>query len=342
MVSALGKGPVSAVQRVPQPVSAAPTLQRDPPPTATAAAETPEEVANGFQGTAMAYFEDNMRAELMAAAGTEGLSIGQRASAQAGTAIRGVCEPYEADLELDTNVLNTVFALTGGGASVGEAYSSGPRSGQPMTAGAGANVASRLFRAVQGLVNVWIPRMAGYRTVGSLREAAVREATNAAAAGSEGASGTFSDYQSAVMDALHDQWTNDVLDMRNTIINGQVPAGVVQVLSQLLSAKRPEYMRKLRNEYGASGPLGQQTIDAIVGGLSGRLERLRAHLEEAKSHRQHVQEASAIGGGIVGGAAVGAGIGAFFGGVGAVPGAVIGGVVGGVVGSIGALAIAFD
>jgi hypothetical protein len=317
-------------------------VQRDGDPNATATAEpaNPEDTAIKFEANAMSYFEDNMRAELMAAAGSEGIAIGRRASVAAGNAIRSTCEPYEKDQELDTNVLNTVFAVTSGGASGGEALTSGPRPGQGMDAAAAANVGSRAFRAAQGVVSVWIPKLAGYKTVGSLKEAAMRESTEAANQAGEGGSGSFADYQSAALDALHDDWANDIQSMKQQIIAGAIPPGMVSLSEQLLSTKRVEYMTKLRTQYGAASDIGSSTEAGIVSGLSPKLDKLRQHLDEAKAHREHVQEGASIVGGMVGGAAIGAGIGAFFGGVGAGPGALIGGAIGLVGGLIGAGVIA--
>ncbi len=316
---------------------AAPGAQVSPAPAPGASTE----VADDFEGEAMAYFEDHMRAELMAAAGAEGVAIGRRASVAAGNRIRQTCEPYEADLELDTTVLNTVFALTGGGASVAEGLSSGPKPGTPMGSGA-VNLSSRAFRAAQGLVQVWVPRLAGYRTVGSLKEAALREASEAANQAGEGGSASFAAYEAAALDALHADWVADVAAMKQTIVRNDLPAAGVGLVTHMLSTKRPEYMTRLRTRYGAASETGSTVEAQIVNLLQPRLDLLREHLDAAKAHREHVQQGAAIRGGGAGGAAVGAGIGAFFGGVGAVPGALIGGAVGLVGGLVGAAVIGWD
>lgn len=310
-----------------------PTVQRDGP-TDTNAVTDRAQAAGDFEGRALVYFENNLRAELMATAGSEGLAIGMRASAAAGDAVRSVCEPYEADQELDTEILNTVFAVTGGAAGIGEGFTGPVRQ---------MNVASRAFRAAQGVTSVWIPRLAGYRTVGSLKSAAMREASEAAQASGEGASGSFTEYQDAALDALHGEWVDFVSQWKQRITSGEVPPGLLALGEEwLLNDQRPKYVSRLRTTYGAGSAIGTWVAGSIVRSLEPHLDLLRDHLEQAKAHREHVQELAAIAGGVTGGAAIGAGFGALAGGVGAVPGAVIGGLVGLVGGLIGAAAIAWD
>lgn len=348
-----GKRPVSPVRTTPLLTlqqsagnQAVVTLMRQPvdQTAPVAAAVDPQETADWFEGEAMAYFEDHMRAELMAAAGAEGLAIGRRASVRAGNDIRDVCEPFERDQELDTNILNTVFALTGGGATVAEGFSSGPKPGTAISTGA-VNLSSRAFRAAQGLVQVWLPTLAGYRTVGSLKDAAIRESMEAANRGGEGGSASFAEYESAVLDALHEDRTTYVEGLRDQIVTGHIPPGAVQVLAvNNLSSMRLEFIKKLRTRYGAAGTVGASVESSITSSLAPGLRQLRTHLEQAKAHRERLQIGGSILilGGIASGAVIGAGIGAFGAGVGAVPGAVIGGIVGGIGGLIGAAAIAWD
>lgn len=309
---------------------------------ATTPAADPQAVAEQYEGDALAYFEENMRAELMAAAGAEGIAIGRRASLAAGNAIRATCEPFEQDLELDTNILSTVFALSGGGASVTEGLSSGPKPNQPVATGA-VNLSSRAVRAAQGLVQVWLPRLAGYRSVGTLKEAAIRESSEAANQAGEGGSSFFADYQNAVLDALSQEWSDEITATKTRIIRDQVPAGVVAMLRPLVAGRRTAYMDRLRVEYGAASSIGRSVEVQIVSSLQPQLTRLREHLDEAKTHRQRWQALGAITAGIAGGAAMGAGVGFFGGfGIGAAPGALVGGAVGLVGGLIGAATILWD
>jgi hypothetical protein len=295
--------------------------------------------ADDFEADAMDYYEQNMRMELQTAAGVEGIGLGRRAGVAAANAVRETCEPYDKDQEMDTQVLNTVFSLAGGGASIAEGFTSGPKPGQ---AGGGVNIASRATRAALGLIQVWMPQMAGYRTVGSLKEAAVRQATETGAQAGEGGSGSFQDYENEVMKELDDRWRNQVIDWKNQIIRDRVPVGIVAMMKSMLPTERGKYLQILRTEYGAASEVGTSVTAAATQMMAPRMAQLHEHLEQAKTHRQRMQAGASVVGGIAGGAAIGAGIGAFFGGVGAVPGAIIGGVVGGVVGTIGAAAILWD
>lgn len=313
------------------PTAAAPTATVAAP---AAAPPTPEDVANDYEAYAQGFFVDNMDMELRTAAGTEGAAIGRRAASHAGQLVRDTCEPFERDQEIDTLILNTVFSVAGGGSSVAEANSSGTGSSR------GANVGSRVVRMGLGIVQTWMPTLAGYRTVGQLKDAAVRRMGEAAEHAGETSSGSFQDYENAVMEALRQEWNADIARQKSQLIAaGHAAPGLAAFARNLIPAERSRYLDRLRNEYGSRSSHAESMISQITSMLRPRLDQLRTNLEEAKASRQRWQALGAVGAGIAGGAAIGAGIGVWGAGVGAVPGAIIGGVVGGVVGIGAAIGI---
>jgi hypothetical protein len=306
-----------------------PGAQPAPAPSSSAPDNTsPEDVAANYEADAAQFFETNMSIELRDGAGVEGSALGRRASNVAGDMVRATCEPFEKDQELDTNLLSTLFAVVGGGASVAEAKTSGKDAG-----GKGqANIGSRIVRAGLGVVQVWLPTLAGYKTVGSLKDAAIRELGEQGAKGGETGSAAFQDYELAVMNALRDDWQKEIDDVKNHMQGDPNPANIAMIARAFWPTQRNTYLSRLRSQYGSQSTYSQQMVDAITGMLEPRMTQLKGHLQEAKSHRQTVQALSAIGAGIAGGAAIGAGIGVWGGGVSALPGALIGGVVGLVLG----------
>lgn len=298
------------------------------------------DVASNYEADALTFFETNMTTELRTAAAVEGAAMGRQASYSAGNQVRAVCEPFERDQEIDTNILNTVFSVAGGGASIGEAGTSGA-----TTAPAGsraANIGSRIVRAGLGVVQVWMPTLAGYRTVGSLKDAAVRMLGEEAASSGETGSSQFLEYENDVMTALRSDWQDEIDRVKVQIEADPNPENVASIARVYWPTQRGVYLNRLRSQYGSRSQYAQSMVGAITHMLQPKLQQLGQHLQEAKDHRERVQGWSAIGAGIAGGAAIGAGIGVWGLGVGAVPGAIVGGIVGGVVGLGAAIGIWSD
>ncbi len=305
------------------------------------AESSPDEIADDFDSAAYSYFDRNMSMELRNAAATEGAAIGRRASTHMADRVRETCEPYERDQELDTNIMNTVFAAAGGAANVTRNVAGGSKPGNV----GGINLASRFVNIGLNLAQVWMPTLAGYRTVGELKDAATREMAGDAAQSGETTSSIYGDYETGVMDQLNEDFEHEVT-ASSSRIRGAEDSQHAQNLSTLGQALfgtwRTVFLNKLRQDYGSRSSHAETMISSVEGVLNPKLTTLGSHLEEAKISRQRWQAAGAFGGGIAGGAALGAGIGAFAGGVGAVPGAIIGGIVGGIVGGVGAISILWD
>ncbi|MBZ5681020.1 MAG: DUF4157 domain-containing protein [Acidobacteriia bacterium] len=297
------------------------------------------DVASNYEADALEFFETNMSTEMRTAAAVEGAALGRHASSTAGDQVRQICEPFERDQEIDTAVLNTVFALVGGGASIAEGGTSGT---SDNAASRQANVGSRIVRAGLGVVQVWLPTLAGYRTVGSLKDAAIRELGEAAASGGETGSAQFQDYENVVMNVLRSDWQDEINRVKRNIQTDPNPQSIASIGRFYWPIQRGTYLDRLRRQYGSQSSYSGSMVNAILGMLHPRLEQLRHHLQEAKDHRERVQGWGAIGGGIAGGAAIGAGIGVWGFGVGAIPGAVVGGIVGGVLGLGAAIKIWSD
>lgn len=297
------------------------------------------DVAANYEADALNFFETNMSTEFRTAVAVEGAALGRHAASTSGDQVRQICEPFEKDQEIDTAVLNTVFSLAGGGGSIAEGGTSGTAKD---AASRQANIGSRIVRAGLGVVQVWLPTLAGYRTVGSLKEASQRQLGEAAASGGETVSAQFQDYENAVMDALRGDWQDDIDRVKRSIQTDPNPQNVASIGRFYWSIQRNTYLDRLRSQYGSQSPYSASMVNSIISMLQPRLAQLRQHLQEAKDHRERVQGLSAIGAGIAGGAAIGAGIGVWGFGVGALPGAVIGGVVGGVLGLGAAIKIWSD
>ncbi len=302
---------------------------------------TPGEIADDFKYAAHIYFNDAMSIELRNAAAVEGAAIGRKASTHMANRVRETCEPYERDQELDTNIMNTVFVVSSGAANVTRNVAGG----RNETSSGGINLASRIVNIGLSLFQTWMPTLAHYRSVGDLKDAAIREMGGGAAQSGETTSRIYGDYENDVMDQLDESFEREVNVCSSHIERAEdsQEAQAMSTLGQVLfSMWRTKYLNKLRQEYGSRSSHATSMISRVERNLSSRLTRLSRHLEDVKTSRQRWQAAGAIGGGIAGGAALGAGIGALAGGVGAVPGAIIGGAIGGVVGIIGAISILWD
>ncbi len=313
-----------------------PTPATGAPASAAASPISGEDAAIDYEGEAQDYFSQNMETELRTAASVEGVAIGRRAGAFAGRLVRDTCAPFEADQEVDTQVLNNVFALSGGGASVGEGFTGGSRGqSEAWTPSNSANIFSRVARLAMGVIQANLPSWAGYRTVGSLRDAAVRSMTEDANRAGETTSPSYQGYETAVMDAMHEKWDEDIATAKTRIQNHENPAVALSIHRAFLPQKRTEYLNLLRNQLGAASAYGGFVEVVINAALEPKLEELRQHLQAAKESRENGQAWAAVGAATAGGAAIGAGIGVWGFGVGALPGALIGGAVG-LVGGIGA------
>lgn len=307
--------------------------------SATQASPDAPQEASLFEGDAAAFFETNMRVDLRSNIAIEGAAIARHASYIVGDKVRAVCEPYERDQEIDTETLNLVFAVVGGGASVTEAGSSGSK-GSPTK---GANVGSRIFRMGLGIMNAVTPKLAGYRTVGSLKDAAIREMTQQAASAGETTAPGYVEYEQAVMTALEADW-QDMIDNSSQLIRRDAHPEVARRIAEgMLPTQLTTYQNKVRTDYGSQSTYIGLMETNIAQSFDPKMDILRGKLEEAKLHRQHVQEAEAIGGGIAGGAAIGAGLGLLggpFAPITVTAGAIGGAVIGGVIGAVGAAHIA--
>lgn len=336
--SALPESSISASQ-----AEAPFTVLRKPVTTIQATPPTAAEVASDYEADALDYFNTNMEVELRNASAIEGAAIGRRASHTAADMVRNTCEPYERDQELDTNIMNTVFALAGGASSAARTFAGGTGSSPSLTPSAGGiNLATRMVNLGLNLVQVWMPTLAGYRTVGALKDAATRAMGTEAEQAGETASPAFQDYENEVMNALHNDWQRSIDSVKSRIQSDQYPPTVAALARGFFAVERSNYLNKLRNDYGARSSHAEAMVSAITNMLQPKLDILRDHLEAAKTSRQRWQAAGAIGAGIVGGAGIGAGIGVWGFGVGAIPGAIIGGAVGGVIGIGAAIGILWD
>jgi len=313
------------------------------PVTIQATPRTAAEVASDYEADALQFFSDNMEVELRIATSVEGAAIGRRASHTAADMVRNTCEPYERDQELDTNIMNTVFALAGGASSVSRTFAGGvPPGGSLSPSTGGINLATRIVNLGLNLVQVWMPTLAGYRTVGELKDAATRAMGREAEQAGETASPAFQDYENEVMNALHNDWQRSIDSVKSRIQSDQYPETVAALARGFFAVERSNYLNKLRNDYGARSSHAEAMVSAITNMLQPKLDILRDHLEAAKTSRQRWQAAGAIGAGIAGGAGIGAAIGVWGFGVAAIPGAIIGGAVGGVIGIGAAIGILWD
>lgn len=311
-------------------------------PQPTAPEPTAEDYQIQFEADAAEYFERNIRNELRIQASVVGISIGQRAARAGAMQVQEVCAPYASDLETDTNVLNTIFVLSGGGASVGEGFTQGYRPPNGATGGMAAaapNVGSRIVRLGLGLIQAWLPTLAGYRTVGSLREAAMRQIGEGAERSSETTSPDYQAYENDVMEALHNDWESTMTSLKSRVTD-LISYNIAKMAFQI---QQTALLNKLRNEYGASGSYGNQMAGRIRTSMQPQMTQLREHLESAKTSRQRWQAGSAVVAGVLGGAAIGAaaaGIPSL--GIGAPVGAAVGAGVGLIGGLIAAGIILWD
>jgi hypothetical protein len=297
-----------------------------------------DQLANDYEADAQAYWIENMQMELEAASGSEGAAIGRRAGVAAAAEIRKTCEPYEEDQENDTNVLNTVFVVTGGALTVSEGKTSGTAAGGSGT----ANMTSRAVRAAMGILWMWLPTLAGYKTVGALKAAASRQAEESGAQAGEGGSAAFGGYQTEALKQLKQDFDDDISKQKRTIIADKVGEPGIQLAKSMFPTFRSKYIEKLRKEYGASSPVGTAVQESVVSSMAPVIAQLTKALDDAKKKRQSTQQKTSIIGGILGGAVTGAVIGGAatsWTGPGALIGAGIGAVAGGIIGGIGALLI---
>jgi hypothetical protein len=323
---------------VQQGASSSDAVQKQDAPQQAAPQMTAEDYQTQFEADAAEYFERNIRNELRIQASVVGISIGQRAARAGATQVQEVCAPYASDLETDTNVLNTIFVLSGGGASVGEGFTQGYRANTGMAAAA-PNVGSRIVRLGLGMIQTWLPTLAGYRTVGGLKEAAMRQMGEGAERGSETTSPDYQAYESDVMEALHNDWESSMTSLKSRVTD----LISYNIAKMAFLTQQTALLNKLRTEYGASGSYGSQMVGNVTTSMQPQMTQLGEHLESAKTSRQRWQAGSAIVGGILGGAAIGAaaaGVPSL--GIAAVPGAIVGGIIGGLAGIVGAGIILWD
>jgi len=315
-------------------------IQRDPAPgTQTADPDVKpaspddsgDQEASTFEADAMAYFESNMRVSLKNGLAIEGAAIGRRASYIVGDKVRAVCEPYEQDQEIDTETLNLVFSVVGGATSVVEGGSSGAKTSPTQ----GINIASRLVRMGLGVMATLTPQLAGYRTVGALKEAAIRDMTQGAAEGGETTAPGYQEYEADAMKGLEADWQDMIFKSKGLIRTDSHPSAARALAEGVLPMQLTAYQDKVRTEYGSRSEAAGTMEGEIAKAMDPKMDILRQNLEEAKQHRKHVQELEAIGGGIAGGAAIGAGLGLLGGPFapitvagGAIGGAIVGGVLG--------------
>jgi hypothetical protein len=308
-------------------------------PAAQASPDAPQE-ASLFEGNASAFFETNMRVDLRSNIAIEGSAIARHASYIVGDKVRAVCEPFERDQQVDAETMSLVFSIVGGGATVVESGSSGKVGGG---ASRGANVGSRIFRMGLGIMNTVTPKLAGYRTVGSLKDAAVREMTQQAASAGETTAPGYVEYEQAVMTALEADW-KDMVDNSSQFIGRDAHPEVARKIAEaVLPTQLTAYQNKVRSDYGSQSTYIALMETNIAQSFDPKMETLRGKLQEAQDHRKHVQEAEAVGGGIAGGAAIGAGLGLLggpFAPITVTAGAIGGAIIGGVVGAVGAAKIA--
>jgi hypothetical protein len=307
-------------------------------PTAQASPDGPQE-ASTFEGDAAAFFETNMRVDLRTNIAIEGAAIARHASYIVGDKVRAVCEPFERDQETDVETMNLVFSIVGGGASVVEGGSSGSATSPTQ----GVNIGSRIFRMGLGIMNTVTPKLAGYRTVGSLKDAAIREMSQQAASAGETTAPGYVEYERDVLTALGIDW-QDMIDKSKVLIAADTHPEVARKIAEaVLPGQLTVYQDKVRKEYGSQSPHIGMMETSIAQAFDPKMDILRGKLQEAQDHRKHVQEAEAIGGGIAGGAAIGAGLGLLggpFAPITVTAGAIGGAIIGGVVGAVGAAKIA--
>jgi hypothetical protein len=312
------------------------------PAAVTAEPPSAEDLASAYEADAWEYFSENMEVELRNAAAIEGAAIGRRASSTAAERIRSICEPFERDQETDTRVLNTVFALSGGAANLSRGVQSGPRSPSELAGPGSINIASRMLNVGLSTLQVWMPTLAGYHTVGELKDAAVRALGAEAQGAMETTGGGFQEYEDEVMSAMHEEWEQHIADVAGRIRIDAHPQFLDRVARAYWNVRRAGLLAKLRADYGSRSAAADSAIGGLMGSLEPRFATLREHLHEVKSARQMEQAITAITSATLGGAALGAGIGVWAFGAGALPGALIGAGVGLLAGGYAAVRILSD
>jgi hypothetical protein len=187
------------------------------------------------------------------------------------------------------------------------------------------------------------PKLAGYRTVGSLKDAAIREMSQQAASAGETTAPGYVEYEQDVLTALGIDW-QDMIDKSKVLIAADTHPEVARKIAEaVLPGQLTVYQDKVRKQYGSQSPHIGEMETEIAKAFDPKMDILRGKLQEAQDHRKHVQEAEAIGGGIAGGAAIGAGLGLLggpFAPITVTAGAIGGAIIGGVVGAVGAAKIA--